>query len=125
MKVRLKKESINKEEKIKSKSEFIRVFKIGKKIESEKLKIYFKKDYINISRFSIVTSKKLGNAVQRNRIKRVIREVYRKNKEYFEGGINWIFIPRGKWEKIDYYTTERVILDAIKGIEKKKKILKT
>ena len=124
MKIMVKKEGISKEERIKKKSQFIRIFRSGNRIESEKLRIFYKNNSSGISKFSIVTGKKLGRAVYRNRIKRVIKEVFRKNKEYFGEGINWIFIPREKWEKTDYYSTERLILDVIKGIEKKNKILK-
>lgn len=120
MKSRFKKEGISKKERISKKSEFNLIFKNGKKITSKELKTYFIKNNKKQSSFSIVIGKKLGNAIQRNRIKRLIREVYRKNKEYFGIGINWVFIPKGKWEKIDYYHAERIILDVVKGIRKKK-----
>jgi ribonuclease P protein component len=117
-----KKEGISKREVIKKRAQFIKIFKNCKRIDSEKIRIYFTGDRneIDISRFSVVTGKRLGKAVLRNRIKRVIREIYRKNKEYFGRGISWIFIPQGKWEKIDYNKTERLILDVIKGITKNK-----
>ena len=121
MKGKSKKEGVNSKERIKKKSQFVSIFKNGKKIDIKKLKIFYAKNNINISRFTIVTSKKLGSSVQRNRIKRIIKEVYRRNKEYFGKNMDWIFIPQGKWEKINYHDTERFLLDVIKGIEKKKK----
>lgn len=115
-------EGIRKRELIKKRSQFIKIFKNSKRIDSEKIRVYFtaNEDEKDISKFSIVTGKKLGNAVLRNRVKRVIKEVYRKNKEYFGRGINWIFIPQGKWEKTNYNKTERLLLDVIKGIREKK-----
>lgn len=115
-----KKEGINKRERIRKKSQFIRIFKNSKRIETKKLRIYFEKNKSNISKFTVVTGKKVGNAVIRNRIKRIIKEVYRKNKEFFGTGTNWIFIPQGKWEKIDYSEAERLILNVIEGIKKKR-----
>lgn len=117
-----KKEGISKRELIRKRSQFIKIFKNSKRIDSEKIRVYFtaNEDEKGISKFSIVTGRKLGKAVQRNRIKRVIKEVYRKNKDFFGRGINWIFIPQGKWEKINYNKTERLLLDVIKGIKKRK-----
>ena len=117
-----KKEGIDKREIIKKRSQFIKIFKNSKRIESEKIRVYFtaNKEDKGISKFSVVTGRKLGKAVVRNRIKRIIKEVYRKNKEYFGRGIDWIFIPQGKWEKMNYNNTERLLLDVIKGIKKKK-----
>ncbi len=36
------------------------------------------------TRVAFIVNKKLGNAVRRNRMKRIFREIYRKNREKFE-----------------------------------------
>jgi ribonuclease P protein component len=123
MQGKFKKAGINKKERIKKKAHFLSIFKNGERIDKKKLKIFFTKNDRNISRFAVVTSKRLGSSVQRNRIKRIIKEVFRRNKEYFGKNMDWIFIPQGKWKKISYHDTERFLLDVIKGIEKKKRII--
>ena len=42
-------------------------------------------------RFSVVVSKKQGNAVERNRVKRVIREIVRQKKDVFPTGYYLIY----------------------------------
>ena len=42
-------------------------------------------------RYSVVVSKKQGNAVKRNRIKRVIRELVRQKKDMFPAGYYLIY----------------------------------
>lgn len=47
------------------------------------------------TRLGIVASKKLGNAVRRNRAKRLIREIFRKNVPPSAlGGVDIVVIPR-------------------------------
>jgi len=82
----LKKHSLSSEERIKSKKEFDRIYEFGKKIYSsdKKLKAVFLCDRAVDNprvKIAIAISKKAGNAVWRNRVKRLIKESYRLNKE--------------------------------------------
>ncbi|MDR2432634.1 MAG: ribonuclease P protein component [Puniceicoccales bacterium] len=43
-------------------------------------------------RIGIVTSRKIGNAVTRNRIRRVVREAFRLNLKYFKQSHDYLFI---------------------------------
>jgi ribonuclease P protein component len=45
-----------------------------------------------VGRLGIAATKKLGGAVQRNRAKRLIREVFRRNK--IAGGFDVVVIPK-------------------------------
>lgn len=111
-------EKIGEEERIRKRSDFQNIFKSAKKLNKNFLTIYWSSNRIQYSRFAVITSKKFGNAVRRNRVKRIIREVYRKNKESFGKGIDWIILPKGDWQRIDYWQAERLILDAIKKVSK-------
>ena len=113
-----RKEGIKKIERLRKRSEFKKILKEAKKIKTEILSIYWSGNIDNKSRFAIVASRKLGKAVLRNKIKRKIREIYRKNKGIFHKGIDLIIIPHGRWEEIDYWKSEKILKDAIKGIKK-------
>lgn len=46
------------------------------------------------ARFGFSISKKAGKAVVRNRIKRVLKEICRLNRQWFREGCDYIIIPR-------------------------------
>ena len=47
-------------------------------------------------------TKKVGTAVQRNRIKRVVREVFRRNRQLFPAAHDLVFIAKRGATDIDY-----------------------
>lgn len=47
-------------------------------------------------------TKKVGTAVQRNRIKRVVREVFRRNRQLFPASHDLVFIAKRGATEIDY-----------------------
>jgi len=120
-----KKEGIHQKERIRKRSEFNQVFRSARRIETSEIRIYCSENKMEISRFAVVTSRKLGNAVIRNRIKRILKEIYRRNRKCFGKGMDWIFIPKKTWDKIDYFHSKRMILDAISGIKRDKRFFKT
>lgn len=52
----------------------------GKKIENNEFILIHKNNVLKNSRLGITVSKKVGCAVERNRIKRIIREFFRTNR---------------------------------------------
>jgi len=63
---------------LKSNSDFRRLYNRGKAVTDPALVVYYSKNRAGICRIGITTSKKIGNAVERNRSRRVIREAFRK-----------------------------------------------
>lgn len=63
-----------------NKKDFKYVFENGNRLQSKSfIVVYTKKNDLK-PRIGIVASKKMGNAPQRNKGKRLLREVFRKNK---------------------------------------------
>lgn len=82
----MKKFGLSKDERIKSKKDFRQVYSVGKVIYSDdqRLKVsYFPERNSEQAGIKIAAavSKKAGNAVWRNRVKRLLRVSYRLNKE--------------------------------------------
>lgn len=83
-----------KAERLTKKKEFERVFSEGKVFKDTKIVFYIIANDCQYSRIGLVVSKKVGNAVQRNRVKRLLREAYRLNKHLLTANVDIIAIPR-------------------------------
>ena len=60
------------------------------------LVLYARKNRLGQNRVGITVSKKLGNAVVRNRTRRRLREVYRLNESRFQPGWDLVVVARGR-----------------------------
>jgi ribonuclease P protein component len=81
------------EERLKQKKEFDSVFKAGNKIVGKYCILYYKLE--KTRKLGIIVSKKISKkAVERNRIKRWFREIYRNNKDGLPLGVHLILISK-------------------------------
>ncbi|MDR1928903.1 MAG: ribonuclease P protein component [Endomicrobium sp.] len=98
-------------ERLHFKKDFKKVFKSGLKFENNKIKIfvYDRNDGHTTRRLGVVTSKKLGTAVKRNKIKRRLREIFRSIKGSLKPGLDLIFIQ--KIEVLNYSSLKKSIVD--------------
>jgi len=75
----------SKADRILNRSEFIELSKIGKKIQNKQFILIYAPGRVNRTRLGITVSKKVGRAVERNRIKRQTREFFRLNRQHISG----------------------------------------
>ena len=80
---------------LKKNYEFKNVLNKGKFYCGKHITMYITKNNQNKNKIGIAISKKIGKAVKRNRIKRLIRESYRMQKEKLLQGYNLVFV----WNK--------------------------
>ncbi len=79
-----------------SNNDFRRAYAKGKSFVSPFLVVYIRKNRMGLTRVGITTSKKVGNAVLRNRSRRVIREAYRQLSPRVKPGYDLVFVARGR-----------------------------
>ncbi|HOK00650.1 MAG TPA: ribonuclease P protein component [Candidatus Paceibacterota bacterium] len=78
---------------LKKKKDFEEVFKNGKSYKENSLQLKFLENNLKTSRFGFVVSKKFSKkAVVRNKIKRRLREIIRKNLIYIKKGFDCVII---------------------------------
>lgn len=70
------------------------MFKQGRRVDGRKIRIIACPSVLDHSSVAFVTSKKIGNAVYRNKVKRRIKEIYRLNQHNIEPSYDYIFIAK-------------------------------
>jgi ribonuclease P protein component len=75
------------------KKEISLLFASGNRWKSTFIKFYYKKNSFQYDRFAVIVSKKNGNAVERNRIKRIFRELVRTNKRRYPPFFDFLIQP--------------------------------
>ena len=104
---------------IKDKREFENIIKCGKIIKNAHFVIYYKERKVSFSRFGITLSKKFGNAVKRNKYRRILREIIRNNEKKFENTYDYIIIMKKSGDSLDYLAIEHALLNLISKVEAK------
>jgi ribonuclease P protein component len=87
-------------------SEFDRVYDGNVFAADDVLVIRARRNQRNVSRLGLSVSRKVGNAVVRNRWKRLIREAFRKQRLELPGGMDLVVRPK-KGATCDYRSIER------------------
>ena len=88
---------------LKKRSEFLFIRKYGKSLQSKYFIINFFFKPNSGTRIGLTVSKKIGNAVKRNYLKRVIRSLLRENIEIIPKNILSEIIPKKKNRKSQLY----------------------
>jgi len=83
-----------KKDRLTGKKEFRRLFKAKKRAVDRNMVVYVVPNELSWSRIGTSTSKRVGNAVCRNRIRRRVREAFRKNREHLPVGFDVVCIIR-------------------------------
>ena len=81
---------------LKKNKDFRRIYLKGQSYVSPVIVTYIIKNRRNNIRFGITTSKKIGNAVKRNRSRRIIKEAYREMLPSIKSGYDFVFVARGR-----------------------------
>ncbi len=94
--------SFKSKERIRKRSEFITTYKKGVKKESQHFKIAILPNNLQWSRLGLTVSKKIGKAVQRNYVKRRLREYFRLHKAYLPGSCDMVLTAKTGANKLKY-----------------------
>lgn len=101
---------MKKENVIKENRSFRIIYRKVKPFVANEVIIYAQKSRYNGIRYGITAGKKVGNAVKRNRAKRVIRAAFYNVMKNLDGNWNFIFVARSKTPYFKSTDVERTML---------------
>ncbi len=99
---------------VKKEKDFDAIFKEGKSVANRKFVIYRLENQQQHFRVGLSVSKKLGNAVTRNQIKRRIRHVLIENSNQIVDNVDFVVIARKGVETLEYAEIEKNLLHVLK-----------
>ena len=99
---------------VKREKDFKAIFKDGTSFANRKFVIYQLENQQNHFRVGLSVSKKLGNAVTRNQIKRRIRHILQSVKGSLLEHVDFVVIARKGVETLEYAEMEKNLLHVLK-----------
>ena len=105
-------------EKLKKSRDFTTIYEKSKKVYTRYAIVFVSENRKSIQRFGFVASKKTGNSVYRNRIRRLFKEFVNLNKERFHKDTDYVFVGKSilkdNLKNIKYKDIEKDLSKVIK-----------
>lgn len=99
---------------LRSNMEFKKVYNGGRNYWNRNLVLYVRRNNMVNSRVGYSITKKIGNSVVRNKIRRRMKEIYRLNFDNIKNGYDLIFIPKRNIVDISFKDLESAMLHIMK-----------
>jgi ribonuclease P protein component len=114
---------VNKRQRVKKNGEFQKIFKRGKSFANRQFVVYLlPKEGQQEFRIGLSVSKKIGNAVVRNRIKRYIRQSFLELKDEINQKMDYVIIARNQAANLDFHESKKSLQHVLKVAKVIKKI---
>ena len=98
-------------------SEFEGVYRGGRRRSSQQFSVFYRANGTLDSRFGISVKKALGGAVVRNRIRRRIREILRRNQAEIASGWDFVIHPRQSVKRAEFTALTAELLSLLRGVK--------
>ncbi|AEX85236.1 ribonuclease P [Marinitoga sp. 1135] len=114
-------ETFKKFERIYLRRDFDKLFSCGKRHVNKYFVVVYLKNELGYSRIGITIKRKFGKAHKRNKLKRYIREIYRRNKSLFPQEFDIIFLPRKtlskEFDNLTFEEIKNILLDIAENLK--------
>ncbi len=94
--------------------EYIKVYQAGRRWSSPFFTVYIKENGLDTTRLGVSVSKRIGNSVVRNRIKRRLKEVFKKNTKKIKKGFDVVISAKKPARDADFWVVEKEVINLLK-----------
>jgi len=112
-------ETLSPQERIRKKKDFLLLYIKGKRYRGKYFNLIYLSNNLGFSRMATVVSRKVGNSVKRNKIKRYMRDLFRRNKERLKDHVDMVIIPKKDILDLPWTSLQKEYLSAIATINQK------
>lgn len=106
-------------ERIRKQRDFIRLYRKGNRFRGTYFTLVYLPNDLGYSRLGVVASRKVGNAVARNKAKRWMRALFRRNKPKLCAPLDLILIAKPHMRKAEWSGLREEYLRAIQFANRK------
>lgn len=106
-------ETLGPRERIRKKSDFLFLYKKGIRLRGTFFSLIYLPKPSGLSRLGVVAGRKVGGAVVRNRVKRWMRDTFRRKKKLLGSPLDIIVIAKNGIASLSRREFERLFLDAL------------
>jgi ribonuclease P protein component len=110
------KETLGPRERIRKKSDFLYLYKKGIRLQRTYFSLIYLPSPSGISRLGVVAGRKVGEAVVRNRIKRWMRDTFRRNKRLLGRPLDVVVIGKNGIASLSRREFDRLFFEAVGAI---------
>lgn len=110
--------AFGKASRIRKRREFLQIQNAGRRIATRHFLVVYVCSGDGPARLGITVTKKIGNAVVRNRIKRAVREAFRQRSSTLARGASMVVIARDGSHRLGTSATAAELAPALTGIDR-------
>jgi len=115
-------ESLAPRERIRKKKDFLVLYKKGYRYKGRYFTLIGLPNVLPYSRVGVVASRKVGNAVARNRAKRWMRDLFRRNKDLLRSPVDLLIVASAAILEATWAELEESYFQAVGKIFEKKRV---
>jgi len=106
---------VEKNYRLAKREDFNKVYRYGKSMANHQFVLYYlPQPKLEAFRLGVSVSKKLGNAVVRNRLRRMMKEIVRLGKDQIAPHYDYVLIARKPVAEMEYHDMEKSLFHVIR-----------
>jgi len=103
-------------QRIRKKKDFLVLYKKGRRYKSRYFSLIYSLSALPYSRLGVVASRKVGGAVVRNKAKRWMRELFRRNRDLLESPVDMLIVAMPDMARVTWAEVREEYLQAVREV---------